>query len=367
MIRQKLLFFNSKKPLITDLSYSKRPISIYQFDDVQLTGDSIHYPLTLLHELSSSKHYIPLKEKFMSLGRGVIYEKKMRYNFLHRPIKNVDDNPYFYFIYNNSNYYHFIYDSLPYLWSFFNLKKRIPNIKILTNTPFKEDKNFGFVNDCLYLLGVKKKDIVIANPHTIYNKLYVSSSLTHDGKSNEPPHPNIFKLYKKFNSKKSPSNRFDKIYISRRTWLKKNRNKNIGTDYTLRRQLTNEDELVEQLSSYGFKEIFCEDLNMSKKIELFKNAKYVVGPIGGGMCNLLFSNKNTKVLSINSPLFFKINKRFIFSMKHTKLKHFNDTFFIKNPKASVSGNNALSISGGLNTPWKVDIDKFNLALKNFLS
>ena len=102
------------------------------------------------------------------------HEKKMRYNFLHRPIKNVDDNPYFYFIYNNSNYYHFIYDSLPYLWSFFNLKKRIPNIKILTNTPFKEDKNFGFVNDCLYLLGVKKKDIVIANPHTIYNKLYVS-------------------------------------------------------------------------------------------------------------------------------------------------------------------------------------------------
>ena len=75
MNRQKLLPLNSKKPFLTDYSYSKRPISIYQFDDVQLTGDSIHYPLTLLHEVSSSKHFIPLKEKFMSLGRGVIYEK----------------------------------------------------------------------------------------------------------------------------------------------------------------------------------------------------------------------------------------------------------------------------------------------------
>ena len=54
-------------------------------------------------------------------------------------------------------------------------------------------------------------------------------------------------------------------------------------------------------------------------------------------------------------------------MKHTKLTHFNHTFFIKDPKTSVSGKNALSISGGLNTPWKVDIDKFKLTLKKFLS
>ena len=180
------------------------------------------------------------------------------------------------------------------MWSYFILKKKLPDIKILTNTPFEEKQNFSFFNDCLNLLGIKKKDIKVANSNTLYSKLYISTSLTHDGKSNEPPHPNIFKLYKKFNSKKSYPDLFDKIYISRRTWLKKNRNKNIGTDYTLRRQLTNEDELFEELSPYGFKEIFCEDLNMSKKIELFKNAKYIVGPIGGGMCNLLFSNKKLK-------------------------------------------------------------------------
>lgn len=367
MNKLKLLKFISKKPIHIDRSYIERPITIHSFEDVQITGDSIHYPLTIIHEISSSHHYIPLNERFMSLGRGVIYEKKMEYNFSHKSIKKINEGIFFYFIYNNANYYHFIYDSLPYLWNFFILKKKFPSIKILTNTPEKVSQNYSFVYDCLKLLGINRKDIVNADPNTIYRKIFVSTSLTHNGKSNKPPHPNIYKLYGKINISKSRYKRFDKIYISRRTWVKKNKNKNIGTDYTTRRQLINEDEVFSLLSSYGFKEIFCEDLNMSDKIELFKNAKYVIGPIGGGMCNLLFSNKKTKVLSINSPQFFKVNKRFIFSMKHTILTHFNDTFFIKDPKSYISSKSALSISGGINTPWKVDMNKFKLAFENFIS
>lgn len=363
-----LIFFDKIKPFYKDSSYSKRKISIHKFQDVQITGDTIHYPLALIHDLSSSNHILPLREKFMSLGRGVIYERSMKYKFIHKKIKKIDNNFYFYFIYNNANYYHFIYDTLPYLWNFFTLKKSIPKIKILTNFPENQKQNYDFFYDCLALLGINKNSITIANSNTVYSNLFISTSLTHNGKSNSPPHPNIYKVYEKFKYGFLKSNKFSKIYISRRTWIKNKKNiKNIGTDYTLRRQLINEDEIVSELSKYGFREVFCEDLTMSEKINLFKNAKYVIGPIGGGMCNLLFAKQNTKVLSINSPLFFQINKRFIYSMSHTNLTHFNDTSFIKDPKTSISGKGALSISGGLNTPWMVNLPKFKKILQKFMS
>ena len=41
------------------------------------------------------------------------------------------------------------------------------------------------------------------------------------------------------------------VYISRRTWINKDKS-NIGTDYTNRRKMMNEDLLVEELTKLGF-------------------------------------------------------------------------------------------------------------------
>ena len=70
----------------------------------------------------------------------------------------------------------------------------------------------------------------------------------------------------------------------------------------------------------------------------------------------------TKVISINSPTFFDINTRFEYSMRHTQLHHFNDTEFAGDSTGWVEGQGALSISGGLNSPWKVNMD----SLKRFV-
>ena len=71
----------------------------------------------------------------------------------------------------------------------------------------------------------------------------------------------------------------------------------------------------------------------------------------------------TKVISINSPLFFDINKRFEYSMMHTQLYHFNDTEFVEKIEETVESDSSLSITGGLNSPWVVDLNK----LKTFLN
>ena len=71
----------------------------------------------------SEKLILPTKEMFMSLGRGTVYEETMHYE---GDIKNshfMYNTDVYYFVYNMANYYHFIYDTLPYLYSYFYEKE----------------------------------------------------------------------------------------------------------------------------------------------------------------------------------------------------------------------------------------------------
>jgi len=259
-----------------------------------------------------------------------------------------------------ANYYHFIYDTLPYLYSYFNEKEIHPDLKLLVSPPEGKEDLYPFVWESLELLGITRKDVVFLNPETLYNTVVVGSSLTHNGLSNTLPHSGVFDI---INRMKGDYQGPEKIYISRRTWLHNNFD-NIGTNYTERRRCVNEDEVAELFKSHGYEEVFCENMTMKEKIGLFNSAKYVAGPIGGGMCNAIFSPPETKVISINSPLFFDVNTRFEYSMAHTQLHHFNDTEFVEKLEESVDSDGALSISGGLNSPWKVNLNKLALFLKD---
>jgi capsular polysaccharide biosynthesis protein len=297
----------------------------------------------------------------MSLNRPTVYENEMKYEIeLPVKFKNFCSVPVFYFVYNMANYYHFIYDTLPYLYSYLNEKQIHPELKLLVSPPENNSDLYPFVWESLELLGIFKKDVIFLNPETIYNTVVVGSSLTHNGLSNSPPHSGVFDL---INRMEGDCSETEKIYVSRRTWVHNNL-ENIGTNYTTRRKCINEDDVVELFKSYGYREVFCENMSMKEKIGLFKYAKYVAGPIGGGMCNVIFSPSTTKVLSINSPLFFEINSRFKYSMIHTELYNFDDTEFTENIEENFE-ENSLSVSGGLNSPWKVNLDKLNLFLKNF--
>ena len=172
-------------------------------------------------------------------------------------------------------------------------------------------------------------------------------------------------MFEILNSLKSDYIGPEKIYISRRTWVH-NKKDNIGTDYTERRRCVNEDQMAQIFKLYGFKEIFCENLTMEEKIGMFRTAKYVAGPIGGGMCNLIFSPSKTKVMSINSPTFMDVNLRFAYSMVHTDLFNFEHTEFVDRQEESVESEGSLSITGGLNSPWQVDLNKLSKILDKWI-
>ena len=307
---------------------TQRNIGYSQFTNVILTGRNNFYPNILLY--SEYNLISPYDEKVMSLNKDSFYDNN-KYE-LEIQIKN---NYYeiqeevFFFIYNFDNYYHFLYDTLPYLFNYLELKKSYPSLKLLVNYPNKNKKDFYKFNNEFLEKIINLNDLIIHDGNNKYLNIYVSTSLTHGGYSNNPPRKEIYSIYDFIKNNINYENinekylDLKKLYISRRTWIN-NDNSNIGTDYTSRRKMMNEDILVEKLVQLGYNELFAENLNTDEKIYLFSNAEVVIGAIGGGMANLLFSNKNTKSIILVTPYFLDINYRFKYSMENTNIKYIYD-------------------------------------------
>lgn len=316
---------------ILEKDITERNIGYSLYNNVVLSGRNLFYPNVLLY--TNNLLISPYDEKIMSLNKESFYDNNVYDNDVSLKIGNnneiIFEEPIFFFIYNFDNYYHFLYDTLPYLFTYIELKKAIPNLKLLINYPNKNKKDLYKFNIEFLEKIIDLNDLIIHKENIIYKNLYVSTSLTHGGFSNNPPRKEIYEIYNiikhniNYNNISNKYKNLDKIYISRRTWINNDKS-NIGTDYTTRRKMVNEDNLVEELNNKNFGEIFAENLNTDEKIYLFSHAKIIIGSIGGGMSNLLFSNKKTKSIVLVTPYFLDINYRFKYSMENTDITYFYD-------------------------------------------
>ena len=316
-------FKNYNYTIIKEKDHTNRDIGYTLIENCRIVGRNSFNPNVLIY---NGKLISPYDEKVMSLNKESFYDDN-KYEFIESNIKldnNTYENPVFFFIYNFDNYYHFLYDTLPYLYTYLHLKRTITELKLLINYPNKFKKEFYRFNTEFLEKIVNKDDLLLYQEDNIYSKIFISSSLTHGGYSNNPPRPEIYDIYDIIKSKvaldiKTP----ELIYISRRTWINNDKT-NIGTDYTTRRKMMNEDLLVGELIKLDFIEIFAENLTTDEKIKIFSNAKIIMGSIGGGMANLVFSNKNTKSFVLVTPYFLDINFRFKYSMESSDIIYFND-------------------------------------------
>lgn len=286
------------------------------FENVILTGNTLEYPNVLLytgdqlvqpvHEMTMSTQTTTEIEDYNPKVPDLIYTKR---------------GTYFFFVYNTENYFHFLYDSLPIVLDFLKLGG---DARLLMSP---QALKYPFVYDCLQLLGVPAHAVEYASYGFRYERVIVANSYTHDGRSNDPPHPDIWNLYERMKTAayKTPIQTPKKFYVSRRSWIHGDTS-NLGTNYTTRRKIMVEDEFVKELSSKGYAEVFCETLSMAEKIQYFANATHIVGAIGGGMCNLVFASLTCRVVSVNSPEFDTINARFLYTMNHVNLTQFKDTY-----------------------------------------
>lgn len=76
---------------------------------------------------------------------------------------------------------------------------------------------------------------------------------------------------------------------------------NVEDNHAKRRQILNEDELVEDLQKCGFVAVNFEDYTVSQKIQIFNNAKCIASPQSGGLVFSLFAGKDTEIVEIYPP------------------------------------------------------------------
>ena len=59
----------------------------------------------------------------------------------------------------------------------------------------------------------------------------------------------------------------------------------------------NQEEVIELLSTYGFRTVFMEDYSLAEQIHIFNMAKIIIGPSGAAWTNLVFAKPGLKAIS----------------------------------------------------------------------
>ena len=382
-------------------SENGREINYYHLKDTVFSSNANQYPNVGIK--SGELVYNPIQEKIMSLS-SLKMDRTYEFNTKHTKIEK---NPVFFLIYNFDNYFHFLYDTLPYLITYQKIKFTIPNLKLLVQMPPMRDSFYPFVYEFLNILNIKNTDLVWAKSDTVYADMYISDSYTHGIDSELTPRKEVYFLYDFLKEQVKDNKSYpENVYISRRTWLH-NDCSNIGTDYTSRRVMINENELVSYLQTKGYVEVFSEKMSTIEKINLFSNAKNIVGAIGGGIANAVFS-KNANLYALISPTFMDKHQRFQHVFTNTNVTYFNhaehvdtgewkrymrvkvvdknivgeveeilsdgivvsyvDTVVagwnrqLKTKKDKFAFEECIRLDDGLNSPWKIDIDKLKQIL-----
>ena len=186
-----------------------------------------------------------------------------------------------------NNYAHFLFDIVPKI-KLISLAINLEKINFFYFSKLNKYQKKIFKN-----LGLTERKIIDSNKyrHVQSNKIIGVS------------HPNYFKgtissahskmprwivkyLRSKFLKKKNTNYNFNKIYIDR-------------SDSNLKHcKIINNNEIKKFLRSHGFKNLKLTDFNFQKQINIFRNAKLIIGPHGAGFANLVFCKKRTKVIEI---------------------------------------------------------------------
>ena len=80
------------------------------------------------------------------------------------------------------------------------------------------------------------------------------------------------------------SNIFRKIFMSRRN--------------AENPRLENQDSVEKIFAEHGYEIIFTETMSFKDKLNMFSEAEFIAGPYGAGLTNILFANKNVKIICI---------------------------------------------------------------------
>jgi len=138
-------------------------------------------------------------------------------------------------------------------------------------------------------LGIPKNKIIQLNRHSFFqaDKLLIPRL---GGYNRQTYAPWMLRFLEQTFSQKKKAIPTRKLFISR-------------SDAAFRR-LIGEDELITLLERDGFELITLDGLPLQDTVDLFAQAKVVVGPFGSGLMNIAFCQEKTAVVEIVTPAFY---------------------------------------------------------------
>ena len=178
-------------------------------------------------------------------------------------------------------------------------------------------KSISYITDSLDILGVTYAYIPESGRCQIH-ELLLTSYTAPTGNYNNELLNNLAMRFRKWALKNSlsSSNKYQKkrrIYISR--------------EFTYRRKILNEAEIVPILKEYGFEIVYAESMSLREQINLFHSASIVVGLHGAGLTNMLFMSSGSSVIEIRRS--GDLHNNCFYSMA-SELKH-NYYYLFSNP------------------------------------
>lgn len=175
-----------------------------------------------------------------------------------------------------SNYYHW------HIYSLIRLKKIFEkgvdkNFQLFLPSRYKK---YAFVAPSLKKFGIDESKIFYLPKKSHIKAEEIISCAIRGNLSGE-----ISSIRNTLRNQNEPTQR---IYISR--------------EKQVLRFIENEDEVTETLEEFGFKKVIAEHLSYDEQLDLFSKTKYLVGPHGAGLTNMIFMKDGTNVLEFANDL-----------------------------------------------------------------
>lgn len=280
--------YKDSKPLPRQLdAYNRRITSpegkVYLFKDVSLVGSN---PLVGIDDRYFSASWFGVDTPFFTnqvneMKRNLPLSLQLEGNRSGSSFPAHLDSGFLLLTERGVGFHHWFYEVLPKLWWYEALKEHTGSSpKIVSHSPLED-----YHVRSLELMGYSM-DEVVQHPYrrSEVSRLYVV------------PHPIRLKGNQlqalpfqlkwvgnriKSSVRKGSSRFGSRVYVSRQ-----------DAD---RRRVVNEDELMEELSGFGFERFEPGRLSLKDQIRLFSNADIIVGPHGKAYTNLIYAEDSTLI------------------------------------------------------------------------
>lgn len=254
----------------SDLEKQNPPVSIYHFNDVNITPHGI-----LFNGFHIYHQFLVWQKHNREFNRFYLLR-----NYLRRKKKETNpENTYVIcFDYWSMGYFHWLCDFLPRL---ILVREHLKTAVLL----LPKNHNYPYVQESLKALGIHNILWFSDGEYVRCHKVLVPGHVALSGNIR----PGLIKVIREqlvsfYQPQKNNTSQVQKIYVSR--------SKAKG------RFIRNEAEVMQLLNEYGFKTVHFEDYTFAEQIHLAYHCRYLVGLHGANLTNILFMQPHSRVMEL---------------------------------------------------------------------